>query len=118
MSRKTLFAALAATAALGVCTAANAGPQALPSDPDIISVKVSLADLNLSHEPGARIALRRIRNAAREICGVEPGPPLIRESELYRACQRSAVDRAVARLDVPTVTALNARPTRVQVAGR
>jgi|KBSMisStandDraft_5_1062788.scaffolds.fasta_scaffold3210609_1 UrcA family protein len=118
MSRKILFATLAATAALSLCTAASAGPQAQPYDPDTVSVKVSLADLNLNNEPGARIALRRIRNAAREVCGVAPSHPLMKESELYWACQRGATDRAVARLDVPTVSALNAAQTRIQVAGR
>jgi hypothetical protein len=49
---------------------------------------------------------------------VAPSHPLMKESELYWACQRGATDRAVARLDVPTVSALNAAQTRIQVAGR
>jgi UrcA family protein len=117
MSRKTLIAALAATA-LGVCTAAVAAPLGQPYDPDTVAVKVSLADLNLNHEPGAQIALRRIYSAAHEVCGAEPTPSALREANLYRTCLKTTADRAVATLDSPLVTAANAGPTRLQVAGR
>lgn len=117
MSPKTLFAAAAALA-LSLAASAQAAPPASRFDPDIVSVRVPLIDLNLNHEAGARTALQRIRNAARQVCG-DPSPSLLHQSARYRDCQRDAVDRAVATLGIPTVTAVNARGTgQVQVAGR
>ena len=118
MLTKTLFAA-AASLALGLAASAHAGPRAASSDSETISVRVSLIDLNLDREAGAKVALRRIRNAAAIVCGGDLSPSLRNLSSPYQACQRDAIDRAVATLAVPTVSALNARRTaKVQVARR
>lgn len=93
------LAVLAATAvSIPVCAASP--------DPDVISVRVSLADLNLAGKPGAAVALRRIRKAAETICGDKPMVIELARVELYDDCARAAVGRAVASLDNPTVTAL------------
>jgi UrcA family protein len=116
MLTKTLFAAVFA---LGLAANAQAAPPTAPYAGDTVSVRVSLTDLNLDHEPGARMALYRIRKAAGYVCGGDPGSPLLKLSALYRACQRDSVDRAVATLDQPRVTALNERgATNTMVAHR
>lgn len=113
MLTKTLFAAVFV---LGLAADAQAAPR---DARDIVSVRVPLNDLNLNHEPGARMALYRIRKAAGYVCGGDPGSPLLKQSALYRACQRDSIDRAVATLDHPLVTALNTRaPPSTMVAHR
>ncbi|MGH6963911.1 MAG: UrcA family protein [Phenylobacterium sp.] len=102
MLTKTL---LAGALAFGLA----AGAQAEPYAGDTVSVRVPLNDLNLNHEPGARMALYRIRKAAGYVCGGDPGSPLLKLSALYRACQQDSIDRAVATLDHPMVTALSER---------
>lgn len=118
MLTKTLFAA-AASLALGLAANAQAAPPRPPSDPEIVSEKVSLRDLDLNHQAGAATALSRIRGAARRVCGGEPSRWAMTAVALYRGCRRDAVDRAVATLDHPLVTALNARrPSGVIMAHR
>lgn len=118
MLTKTLFAAAAALA-LGLAAEAQAAPPRPLPDPEIVSEKVSLADLDLNRQAGAAMALSRIRGAARRVCGGEPSRWAMNAVMLYRECRRDAADRAVARLDHPLVTALNARkPAGVIMAHR
>jgi len=114
MSTKTRFATLVGLAALGFAAGADAGPAMSPtSDRDAVSVKVSFADLDASGEAGAKALLKRIQNAARDICGSELNP---------FACRSDTVDRAVASLGNPAVTALKAghdrSPTVLAARGR
>ena len=114
MLTKTLCAA-----ALALGLAANAQAAPARPDPEIVSEKVSLADLDLNHRAGAATALNRIRGAARRVCGGEPSRWAMTAVALYQGCRRDAVDRAVATLDHPQVTALNTRrPTSTMVAHR
>jgi UrcA family protein len=100
MFTKTTFTALAALAALGLAASAHAAPAMGPSsDPDARSAKVFTADLDLGGEAGAKAALTRIHNAARNVCADELNP---------LACRKDTLDRAVASLGAPLVTALNA----------
>jgi UrcA family protein len=111
MFTKTTLTTLAALAALGFAASAHAAPaMSPPSGPGAISVQVSIADLNLGGGAGAKAALRRIRNAARDVCVDELNP---------LACMKDTIDRAVAALDNPIVTALNTgrgRPATVLAA--
>jgi UrcA family protein len=100
--KTTILAALAAAA---INTGAHGAAR---PDPDAITVRVSLADLNLAGEPGAAIALRRIDAAAKSICGDEPAIVELGRMALYSACMRSTVGRAVDTLNSPVVTALYA----------
>jgi len=102
MFTKTTSIALATVAASVI----TSGAQASPRDPDLITVRVSVADLNLASKPGASVALQRIRRAATSICGDEPRVNDLSRMALYDACLRSTVGRAVASLDNPLVTAL------------
>ncbi len=107
-SRTTAIALAGLTA-----TIAAAGAHASPPGPDVVTVRVSVADLNLAGKPGASIALQRIRAAAGAICGDRPMVEELDRSALYDACLRSTVGQAVASLDNSLVTALyegSARP--------
>jgi UrcA family protein len=112
MRRNLTIIALASAASLGWAVAAHA------ADPDdIVSIRVSYADLDLHTGPGAEALLLRIQSAAKTICGVEPDQPL--DAGPYRRCVRTTVDRAVVKLRSPTVTALNdgvLRPAAVKLA--
>lgn len=80
---------------------------AAPADPDAVSVKVRIGDLNLSETNGASIALGRIDGAARQICGEAPSNVDLGGSAIYRRCIASAVGNGVASLGAPLVTAMN-----------
>jgi UrcA family protein len=102
MTTKTILTAVAAFAAMSVSASAFAAP---PSDTDV-SVKVSLAGVDLQSQAGAQVALGRIHFAARQICGEEATPDLGDRAQ-YRACMDQVTQRAVAKLGSAVVTALN-----------
>ena len=68
-----------------------------------VSIRLSIADLNMNSEAGARVALSRIRYTAEKICG-EPGRSLRRQT-LVRECVANTVGRTVATVDLPILTA-------------
>lgn len=106
MFAKTCFAALAAAATLGSALSAHAAPAvAAATDQDGVSKAVFVGDLDLSSRAGARAAISRIRAAAVAVCGDSPDPRFLERAAPYHACLRTAVDRAVASLDSPIVTA-------------
>jgi len=109
MAFRPLFASV--VIALGLLGAAPGHAAAIGPEVeqgDTVSIKVSVADLDLTAEAGARIALGRIRTAANMICGPEPSPVQIDRFTAYKACVKADVDAAVATLDRPLLTALNA----------
>ena len=93
-----------ALAALLAATA-TAGARAAQPNPDVLTVRVPVADLNLASQQGAAVALRRIRRAAGSICGGQPAAAELKRLALYDSCMRSTVSKAVASLDNPLVTA-------------
>ena len=109
MSATKFLAAFAALAALGA-----AALPALAADPDQVTVKVKVGDLNLDTEGGARLALSRIQNASHFICGEEPSARDFQQTMLYRACMRHTVGQAVAMANKPVLTAVagTTGPTR------
>jgi UrcA family protein len=113
MSSKITPIALAALVALGFAAAAHAAP-----DADTVSVKVRTAGLNLASDPGARIALNRVHQAADKICGGRPDSRALGELATYRACLKTTVDSAVASTNAPTLQALNGsqQPAAIRVA--
>jgi UrcA family protein len=71
------------------------------------SVKVSLYGFDPSRPDGAAAVLRRLDSAAMEVCGAPIGS--LREYRLavrHSDCHAASLDRAVAQLDDPAVTAL------------
>jgi UrcA family protein len=82
------------------------------SDIQQVSTTVHLGDLDLSTSDGAQAAMSRIRRAAREDCGPDPDVREFDSRRQYNQCVDQAVDRAVASLDMPMVTAASARNER------
>jgi UrcA family protein len=77
---------------------------------------VRLSDLNLSSERGAEVALRRIRSAARYVCGDPMSTRHAQWTSLpYRACVQQASDNAIRDLGNATVTARynGGKPVRI-----
>ncbi len=105
MITKTILTAIAAFAAMAVSASAIAAPSS--TDPDTVSVKISLSGIDLQSPAGARVALVRIHQAARHICGDEPDGRDMQSRALFQVCEKSTADRAVKSLASPLVTALN-----------
>lgn len=101
---------LSGFALLGALSAAAIPAHA--SDTQQISTTVRLGDLDLTSSDGAQAAMSRIHRAAREICGPDPDVREFDSRRLYNQCVDQAVDRAVASLDMPMVTAASARNER------
>ena len=72
--------------------------------PDVRSVTVGYRDLDLSTPRGARVLYRRIRAAAREVCGYR-GADLLEQS-LWNDCYHHAIADAVGKVNNPRVTAV------------
>lgn len=97
---RTAIVTLLATASLsGSAAWASGDPQ------ETGTMRVSVSGLDLNSSTGARMALARIRDAARGFCG-DPGNimDLARRAET-RACYTHMTYLAVAKLDAPLVTA-------------
>jgi UrcA family protein len=97
--------------AAALATSAAAAPAAPAGDR--VSIAVRVADLDIQSDAGARIALQRIRKAAREICGEEPDIRDLARQPLVKACMRDTVNAAVASADSPALTTLAGTPMRV-----
>lgn len=106
----TPFIALALL--LGATTAANA---AGAIQEDRVSTVVRVADLNLQSRAGAQVALQRLRQAARAICGDEPSRDL-KQQALFEACVRGAVNATVATSRSPVLAAVNGTPLAERMA--
>lgn len=117
---KTTLSAIALAAALFAFAApAQAGDLVITEN-----VRVQYGDLDLSSERGAETMMRRLDRAATRACGgaVEPGPIAVRarQQRALDACRSQALDRAVAELAAPIVTAIYVDRTArtVSVAAR
>jgi UrcA family protein len=98
------------TLALGVCVLAVATAPAasvFAAQPEQVSATVKYSDLNISNREGANAVYNRVKSAAREVCGDEPGIHDLGGLHSWRTCVNNAVDNAVGRLNTPMVTALN-----------
>lgn len=82
-------------------TAAAASPAS-----ELPSVEVRYADLDLSKPAGVQVLYRRIRAAAREVCGsLELRSP--RQTRRWQDCYDGSLEKAVALADQSTLTALH-----------
>lgn len=113
---KTLLAAILALAALplGDAHAGAIGPTVERGDD--VTVRVSIADLNLATEAGARAALSRVTIAAREVCSPAPAITELERWRLYKACIAGKVSKAVADIGSPLMASL-AHPVPSTLAG-
>jgi UrcA family protein len=103
MFNRTL-SALAAVALTGATLAAGTSASAQGIED---SVKVRYGDLDLSSTSGAARFERRLRNAAKEVCGEETRDLLINEA--VHACQARAMANARSDLQVAIATKAGSR---------
>ena len=66
---------------------------------------MSYRDLDLSTPHGAKVLYRRIRAAAREVCGY--GGANLLEQSLWKDCYHHAIADAVGKVNNPGVTAVH-----------
>jgi UrcA family protein len=107
--RRLHLIALAAAALLGAAPVASAAGTTA-QDPDSLSVRVRVADLDLQSRDGARVALQRIHHAAETVCGGEPDGRELARHAMFESCVRSAVDRTVLQSHSPALAGLNGTP--------
>ena len=100
MFRQIITSAFAASLLLAAASTAEAQVS------DVQSAKVSIAGIDTSsHEGCPQIVLRRIRNAAGEVCGGEPSRQLDRQ-EKFKPCVQDVTQRTVSKLNNPHLTAM------------
>jgi UrcA family protein len=113
LPRTSLVLGLFAAAALAA--PALADPNGF-GDTEQVGRTVHLADVDLHTIDGAGVAARRIKNAAAYVCGGD-SRPLVMVSD-FNACRNQAIDRALASLDAPLVSAALGRSTQTDLAAR
>ncbi len=104
---------------LALCAAAMTGP-VVSADPvgapDLISRTVRFGDIDLQTQAGAKVAARRIHIAADYVCG---GDQLLwRQASDFQSCRNEAIDRALASLQAPLVSAALGRQAPAGMASR
>ncbi len=110
MSIKATLMIVAALGTAGLATRVSASPVDTRASRDVQAETVSLTGLDLHSERGAKLALARIRQAAKDVCGVPVDTGPIWANARPNTCVIAVVDRAVAKLDDPMVSALNSGP--------
>jgi UrcA family protein len=107
--------ALGLSLAAATLVAAAQSASAQPDEPST-AVRVSFADLDISHPAGAHVLLERIERAAVTACGGEPWARLQAQSSAYQQCRGDAISEAISHINAPMLTAaakLDSRPERV-----
>jgi UrcA family protein len=102
-----------------LCTAAfaAAGVSAAPQDFDSVSSQtVTYQEATLSQPGGTQFLYRRIQGAARRVCH-EPDLRQLAEYAQFQQCYQQAVDTAVAKINVSTLTAYHRSRTQRTAAG-
>jgi UrcA family protein len=85
---------------------------AAAADVQVKTQRVSYADLDLSKAAGAQTLYKRIKAAARHVCGPVDQYTFVTPPSTFRACFQQAVADAVAQVDRPSLTALHTEATR------
>jgi UrcA family protein len=98
------------------CAAAAFAAPAAADDPHRITRVVQVGDLDLHSEAGAKQAAFRIHVAADYVCGGDNN--IWRQSMDFDSCRDQAIDRALASIDAPLVSAALGRPTPIGMASR
>lgn len=91
---------LALATAIGLAFAAPALAQSQPEER-----VVTYGDLNLNSRAGADELIRRIDNAAEQVCGVNDGRTNTRQAQINRACEVESTDNGVYDTNHPVVIA-------------
>ena len=101
----------AGVAAFAVCTSLVAYT-ASAAEPKVKSLAVSYADLDLSKPAGAQTLYKRIKAAARHVCGPTDQYTFVTSASAFRQCFNKAVADAVGQVDRPSLTALHREESR------
>lgn len=104
---KSVLVAIAGAGLAALASQPGSAQAQTASSPELVSVRISFADLNLSSQSGAREMMGRIEGAARIICGESPSNNDLSERSREHACVDQTVSDAVRSLDAPSVTALS-----------
>ena len=100
----------AGIAAFAVCSSLVA--YSASAEPKAKTLTVSYADLDLSKPAGAQTLYKRIKAAARSVCGPTDRYTYSTPSHAFRQCFDKAIADAVAQVDRPSLTALHREETR------
>ena len=109
MIKKTLALTL-----FGLIAVSGAPASAQPAY-DPVSIGVSYKGLDIQSEAGAKILLRKIENAASEICRDQVSSPMD-EVRKFRPCKKEIVARTVAQVNSPALQALYERKAPLTLA--
>lgn len=82
--------------------------RAAETDPNPPRIEVSYSDFEITTQKGAENVYRKLRSAARKVCGAAPGGSLNLDQETKaKKCVNAALADAVRRIDRPTLTSLH-----------
>ena len=76
------------------------------------SVTVSYSDVAFGNTAGAADVYRKLKNAARKVCGVTLGSQALEMRVAARECFDEALAEAVLKIDRPTLSAVHAANSR------
>jgi UrcA family protein len=101
--------AILATICLAVASTAVRAAD-MSSDSEAVKKTVTYGDLNLADSQGIEHLYRRIASAAQQVCSPLNGRSL-EEKQQFSICTTQSIARAVAAVDQPALTALQAGKT-------
>ena len=78
---------------------------------------VHFSDLDLTRAEGARVLLGRLQHAARAVCSSAADAKDLKRISLYESCLKESMDRAVADVHAPLVSALYGNAAAVAESG-
>lgn len=84
-----------------------------PSAGKLPSLVVQYSDLDVTRKEGAVVLLDRLSHAARRVCNPEPNNKDLDGRTRYEACVKDSMDRAVADIHIPLVSALYFGPPSI-----
>jgi UrcA family protein len=76
------------------------------------SITVSYSDVAFGNAAGAADVYRKLKSAARKVCGLNNGRTTLEMHIAARECYESALANAVRKIDRPALTAVHASSTR------
>jgi UrcA family protein len=84
------------------------------SQPDPVppSITISYSDAAVLSQSGAAKIYRKLKNAARKVCGIGPGRQGVAEYAAKMECYEGALAEAVRRIDRPLLTAVHEASSR------
>jgi len=86
--------------------------RAAETEANLPRIQVHYSDFEITTQKGAENVYRKLKSAARKVCGAAPGGSLNLDQETKaKKCVNAALADAVRRIDRPTLTSLHASKT-------